>query len=1236
MRIISQSLNPYNSTTNFISPFRLLPIDPIPPYIREQPINTVTQNTWLAAPTITYPSIAGISANSDTNPPALQAPIITINYQKIVPKEETVRVLVGTSLQFGVEVDDNSISNNPNMQNPLTYVWKKDGNLLEKTNRLNSTIVSISSTSCTQEATGVYTCEVSNIYGTTVTDPLTIEVINPFEHPKLYKNLITNGKGEGGLAGWEADSDIKVSPFTTPKFDQEIAQQFNSFNIGGIETEVGRNTPPEFQFSIGSHFGMFHRLFKKRQAINPDFGQAYIKGTSAGSVLTEHERWYSEGASIPQIIPNEDYDTNDYGTPAGFFPGLAWIDSYNKNNTNKIIGLSQEYADTTLPFYFTRDKIKFVNKGGKAETSLTQTIDLSDVADIIDGNAYGVTHATGQFFAYVGAGITDYKIKYQEDDKVEPTTTNYYVADFETYKYEFQEAWRDDPSLDYNVYYGFKGLDANGAKLYHTQDTSTNGTGSTFSRTLASVSPSNLYSQTAADAKITKLNEIIQYYYMRFLDKDRGVLQKFSKFTTASISADPVPIYFWYWYSDETSARWVLTHTDYPNRADSNAPLPFKAEYTTSSLSSVPGTGTYNYTTQMSAGIDSNFRPLHNYYGDIQTPSATNIIVNTFIDATLDARQKTLRTIGRFIADDLYQPWYMLRRIFDEAKDYLQSSDVQAVLGANFANDIVDLGNHVRNNLENEYARKKDIIKTNYEDGRWEKFYHINDNGTSDAETHATNVIVPKMYEMFDLLHNRYIAMSKARDLLVQEIEKVQWIRQVESAYYRATQEKKQHRVKRFTDIEIQPKVYDKTRIELTYYNAQNTAIRTETINGPDEQDVWAIKEKTFFPLTLYPVFQCLNTDVNFYGTTQAEIDKIPAKYKLPFLQNISGMPYQDGFQVGGDCFITVFGQEYTSMRLLGGISDRVNQGIGSGIFEKGINSLATSSDFAGTSIYNAINAYTLDTNILIQGPYTTEKDKQINYTEQWISNKVSDKNANFLMNNYDFAGYGGAYPPNNSNFNKKNSPIHKTFTNNAVYDFGAAAMFGVGITAIIPRGARSVQIKVIFEHTSDVIYDSSPETKNWKYDEIYSNLFGQKSNSSARTIKYGNPRCGITNMKYVIAANNFEETDRYPSYNMPPPQSTVLGLEKEKYNIDDFETFFTAATANTAERISKISNLTLTLPPTPTVIENLYTAGGEYALQAGGEVYVGYYHIHNTKGPMVGRTHTDAFHDYLYPIESL
>ena len=90
MRIISQSLNPYNSTTNFISPFRLLPIDPIPPYIREQPINTVTQNTWLAAPTITYPSIAGISANSDTNPPAPQAPIITINYQKIVPKEETV------------------------------------------------------------------------------------------------------------------------------------------------------------------------------------------------------------------------------------------------------------------------------------------------------------------------------------------------------------------------------------------------------------------------------------------------------------------------------------------------------------------------------------------------------------------------------------------------------------------------------------------------------------------------------------------------------------------------------------------------------------------------------------------------------------------------------------------------------------------------------------------------------------------------------------------------------------------------------------------------------------------------------------------------------------------------------------------------------------------------------------------------------------------------------------------
>jgi len=826
-------LNPYQADdVNHTSPFNLLPTDLIPPFIVKQPITNIKQTTWLASNNTT--EVGTTEARAE------------IKYQQIKPKQNIVNVLQGTVIEFGIDIVDNSLPSNPNIPNVISYVWKKDGAPISQLNNLNSRrgTSSVKLTSDIQ-TTGEYLCEVSNLYGTTTSAPFKINAIDPYEHPKLYKNLITNGSGERGLTGWTTDRDIKTLPFHTPKFDKNIEPQFSSFRIGGITADEYGGILPEFRFSIGNHYGMFHRLYTKRKAVanvlNEAFGEPYIKGISAGNALDGHERWYSEGGSIPQIIPNEDYDLNNHNTTAGFFPGLAWMDKYNKNDTYKIVGLTQEYSDAPSPFYFTRDKIKFINKGGKAETSLTQTVDLTDIADIIDGNAYGITHATGQFFAYVGAGITDYKIKFQEESKTEPTTTNYYVADYEDYKYEFQEAWRSDPSLDFNVYYGLKEIDATGSYVFNTKDTSINGTGSMYSQVLASISPSNLYSQVNADAQITKLNEIIQYYYMRFLDKDRSILHKFSNFSTNRISVTPVPVYYWYWYSGLNSAEWKQSYTLYPNKADSNAPLPFKAEYTTSSLDYylLPGTaaniGTYNYEIQFpDDGLD--FRALYRYYGDIQIPSATNIMTNLFNGylGSLTERQETLRTIGRFIADDLHQPWYMLRRIFDEAKDYLQRSDIQAILGADFANELVSVGNYVRNNTDNQYARKKDIIKTSYKDGKWENWYHINNNGSSDAETHARDVIVPKMYEMFNLLHDRYIAISRARDLLAQEIVKVQWVRSVESAYYRAAQEKKQYRIKRFTDIEIQPKVYDKTRIELTYYNAQNVAIKTETINGPN------------------------------------------------------------------------------------------------------------------------------------------------------------------------------------------------------------------------------------------------------------------------------------------------------------------------------------------------------------------------------------------------------------------
>ena len=45
---------------------------------------------------------------------------------------------------------------------------------------------------------------------------------------------------------------------------------------------------------------------------------------------------------------------------------------------------------------------------------------------------------------------------------------------------------------------------------------------------------------------------------------------------------------------------------------------------------------------------------------------------------------------------------------------------------------------------------------------------------------------------------------------------------------------------------------------------------------------------------------------------------------------------------------------------------------------------------------------------------------------------------------------------------------------------------------------------------------------------------------------------------------------------------------------------------------------------------ENLYTAGGEFKNRRTGQEYIGFYHVHPEKGPMVGAIHIPQNHDYL------
>ena len=52
---------------------------------------------------------------------------------------------------------------------------------------------------------------------------------------------------------------------------------------------------------------------------------------------------------------------------------------------------------------------------------------------------------------------------------------------------------------------------------------------------------------------------------------------------------------------------------------------------------------------------------------------------------------------------------------------------------------------------------------------------------------------------------------------------------------------------------------------------------------------------------------------------------------------------------------------------------------------------------------------------------------------------------------------------------------------------------------------------------------------------------------------EYGAPRCGITQMKFIVAPNSIETTGKHTTFSLPPRKSTVLGLQREKYAIPNY-----------------------------------------------------------------------------------
>jgi len=141
-------------------------------------------------------------------------------------------------------------------------------------------------------------------------------------------------------------------------------------------------------------------------------------------------------------------------------------------------------------------------------------------------------------------------------------------------------------------------------------------------------------------------------------------------------------------------------------------------------------------------------------------------------------------------------------------------------------------------------------------------------------------------------------------------------------------------------------------------------------------------------------------------------------------------------------------------------------------------------------------------------------------------------------------------------------------------YDAGAAAFFGVNKDTEVPYGTKFIRVRVIFNHTSDVIHDDNPKIKNWSEQTIYLDVFSKNKGYTEQKMEYGMPRCAVTAMHLSLHPNSVEIFEDVNTYKVNLSGS-VWDLELKRlenptefwsvtdqsYNVDSLEYRFNQST---------------------------------------------------------------------------
>ena len=391
-----------------VGSFQLLPINPAPPVITSHPVRNFQQLTWES------PDPEG-----------------RFTLQSIEPVLDTFVIRKNTAVSFAVFAYDPSNVNNPNDLSNLTYVWKRNNQPLFQFNKQNNykgtSTVEFTREQATETIIGEYVCEISNEYGTTTTIPFVIEVIEIETHPSLYVNVLSNGDGDGGTDGWDDEMGLISTQTCGKTYDVAGDSTLGEFTVATGSAEI-KQYP--FHFTTVGTTNLFYPMYDKWLSANSNVGD--ITQPAFPTEIPGWMYWYNTSTQASNVIANEDlshYDPNTY-TPQGFFPGAAWIDRYNENDSTTQVPLKHEMnIENNMLTYFTRNPIEF----GEAETAkFSQRVELPGLANLIQGKVAGIENLTSQFFAYVGIAISRFIIRATVDGQ--QNEYSWYVRDLATFR----------------------------------------------------------------------------------------------------------------------------------------------------------------------------------------------------------------------------------------------------------------------------------------------------------------------------------------------------------------------------------------------------------------------------------------------------------------------------------------------------------------------------------------------------------------------------------------------------------------------------------------------------------------------------------------------------------------------------------------------------------------------------------------------------------------------------------